>query len=59
VTVAIAFRRRARQIDSEPRAQLAARIAARIEPFWPRPHGMGEEEYVHRAATGTLPERPA
>ena len=59
VTVAIAFRRRARQIDAAQRAQLAARIAGRIEPFWPRPHGMGEEEYVHRAATGTLPEPAA
>lgn len=55
-TVAIAFRRRARQIDAGPRAELAARIAARIEPYWPRPQGMGEEEYVHRAATRTLPE---
>jgi uncharacterized RDD family membrane protein YckC len=59
MTVAIAFRRRARQIDAGPRAELAARIAAAIEPFWPRPDGMGEEEYVHRAATRTLPEPPA
>lgn len=59
MTVAIAFRRRARQIDAGARAQLAARIAALIEPFWPRPAGMGEEEYVHRAATRTLPEPPA
>jgi uncharacterized RDD family membrane protein YckC len=59
ITVAAAFRHRARQIDAAPRAQLAARIAARIEPFWPRPYGMGDEEFVHRAATGTLPGPPA
>jgi len=53
--VAVAYRRRAAQIDAEPRAALAGRICARIEPFWPRPDGMGEEEYVVRAATQTLP----
>ena len=58
MAVAIAFRRRMRQIDQAPRAELAARIAARIEPYWPRPVGMGEEEYVVRAATRTLPGRP-
>lgn len=55
MAVAIAYRRRAAQIDPEPRAHLAARICERIEPFWPRPEGMGEEEYVVRAATQTLP----
>lgn len=57
MAVAIAFRRRLRQIDQAPRDELAARIAARIEPYWPRPEGMGEEEYVIRAATRTLPGR--
>jgi uncharacterized RDD family membrane protein YckC len=55
MAVAVAYRRRAAQIDPEPRAALAARICERIEPFWPRPEGMGEEEYVVRAATRTLP----
>jgi uncharacterized RDD family membrane protein YckC len=55
MAVAVAYRRRAAQIDPEPRAALAARICERIEPFWPRPEGMGEEEYVVRAATQTLP----
>jgi uncharacterized RDD family membrane protein YckC len=55
MAVAVAFRRRAAQIDAEPRAALAAEICERIEPFWPRPPGMGEEEYVIRAATQTLP----
>ncbi len=55
MAVAVAYRRRVGQIDPEPRALLAARICARIEPFWPRPMGMGEEEYVIRAATRTLP----
>ena len=55
MAVAVAYRRRVAQIDPEPRAQLAARICERIEPFWPRPMGMGEEEYVIRAATQTLP----
>jgi uncharacterized RDD family membrane protein YckC len=55
MAVAVAFRRRAAQIDAEPRAALAAEICERIEPFWPRPLGMGEEEYVIRAATQTLP----
>jgi len=57
MAIAIAFRRRLRQIDQAPRAELAARIAARIEPYWPRPEGMGQEEYVIRAATRTLPGR--
>ncbi|MEP6641157.1 MAG: RDD family protein [Gaiellales bacterium] len=57
MAVAIAFRRRLRQIDKAPRDELAARIAARIEPYRPRPEGMGEEEYVIRAATRTLPGR--
>jgi uncharacterized RDD family membrane protein YckC len=55
MAVAVAYRRRAAQIDPEPRAALAGRICERIEPFWPRPDGMGEEEYVVRAATQTLP----
>jgi hypothetical protein len=55
MAVAVAYRRRAAQIDPEPRAALAARICEQIEPFWPRPEGMGEEEYVIRAATQTLP----
>jgi uncharacterized RDD family membrane protein YckC len=55
IAVAVAFRGRARQIDDAARASLAARICARIEPYWPRPEGMGEEEYVIRAATRTLP----
>jgi uncharacterized RDD family membrane protein YckC len=55
MAIAVAFRRRAAQIDPEPRAALAARICERIEPLWPRPEGMGEEEYVVRAATQTLP----
>ncbi len=55
MAVAVAYRRRAAQIDPEPRAALAARICERIEPFWPRPEGMGAEEYVVRAATQTLP----
>jgi uncharacterized RDD family membrane protein YckC len=55
MAVAVAYRRRAAQIDAEPRAALASRICERIEPFWPRPQGMGEEEYVIRAATQTLP----
>ena len=55
MAVAVAYRRRAAQIDAGPRAALAGRICARIEPFWPRPEGMGEEEYVIRAATQTLP----
>jgi uncharacterized RDD family membrane protein YckC len=55
MAVAVAYRRRVAQIDPEPRAALAARICERIEPFWPRPAGMGEEEYVVRAATQTLP----
>jgi uncharacterized RDD family membrane protein YckC len=55
MAVAVAYRRRAAQIDPEPRAALAARICERIEPFWPRPEGMGQEEYVVRAATQTLP----
>ena len=55
IAVAAAFRRRARQIEDDARAALAARICARIEPHWPRPEGMGEEEYVVRAATHTLP----
>jgi uncharacterized RDD family membrane protein YckC len=58
IALAVAFRRRARQIDPEPRAALAGRISERIEGYWPRPQGMGEEEYVHRAATGTLPGGP-
>jgi uncharacterized RDD family membrane protein YckC len=57
MAIAIAFRRRLRQIEPDPRAELAARIAARIEPFSPRPDGMGEEEYIIRAATRTLPGR--
>jgi uncharacterized RDD family membrane protein YckC len=57
MAIAIAFRRRMRQIDQAPRDELAARIAARIEPYWERPEGMGEEEYVIRAATRTLPGR--
>jgi uncharacterized RDD family membrane protein YckC len=59
MTVAVAFRRRAREIDPAARAALAARITERIEPYWPRPDGMGEEEYVVRAATHTLPGAPA
>jgi uncharacterized RDD family membrane protein YckC len=55
MAVAVVFRRRAAQIDAEPRHVLAARICERIEPFWPRPEGMGEDEYVIRAATQTLP----
>jgi uncharacterized RDD family membrane protein YckC len=55
MAVAVAYRRRAAQIDPEPRAALAARICERIEPFWARPVGMGEDEYVIRAATQTLP----
>ncbi len=55
MAVAVAYRRRAAQIDPGPRAHLAAQICERIEPFWPRPEGMGEEEYVVRAATQTLP----
>jgi uncharacterized RDD family membrane protein YckC len=55
MAVAVAYRRRAAQIDPEPRAALATQICERIEPFWPRPTGMGEEEYVIRAATQTLP----
>jgi uncharacterized RDD family membrane protein YckC len=57
MAIAIAFRRRMRQIDPTARDELAARIAGRIEPYWPRPDGMGEEEYVVRAATRTLPGR--
>jgi len=37
MAIAIAFRRRLRQIDQAPRAELAARIAARIEPEFHRP----------------------
>jgi uncharacterized RDD family membrane protein YckC len=55
MAVAVAYRCRVAQIDPEPRAALAAQICERIEPFWPRPEGMGEEEYVVRAATRTLP----
>jgi uncharacterized RDD family membrane protein YckC len=55
MAVAVAYRRRAAQIDAEPRAALAGRICERIEPYWPRPEGMGEDEYVIRAATQTLP----
>lgn len=57
MAIAIAYRRRMRQIDLGPRDELASRIATRIEPYWPRPEGMNEEEYVIRAATRTLPGR--
>ena len=56
MAIAVAYRRRHRQIEVGARARLAARISERIEPYWPRPAGMGEEEYVVRAATHTLPE---
>jgi hypothetical protein len=55
MAVAVAYRRRAAQIEDGARAELAARICRRIEPYWPRPEGMGEEDYVVRAATRTLP----
>lgn len=58
MAVAVAYRRRLRQIEPGARAGLAARITERIEPYWPRPAGMGEEEYVVRAATRTLPGGP-
>ncbi len=58
MAIAVSFRRRLRQIEPVARAELAARITARIEPYWARPEGMGEEEYVIRAATHTLPGAP-
>ena len=58
MAIAVSFRRRLRRIEPVARAELAARITARIEPYWARPEGMGEEEYVIRAATHTLPGAP-
>ncbi|HEY3765435.1 MAG TPA: RDD family protein [Gaiellales bacterium] len=58
MAIAVAFRRRAREIAPDARTALAVRIAGRIEPYWARPEGMEPEEYVHRAATRTLPGGP-
>ena len=55
VAVAAAFRERRAQLEPDVRAALAGRIAGAIEPYHARPFGMGEEEYVIRAATRTLP----
>jgi uncharacterized RDD family membrane protein YckC len=55
VAIAAAYRSRRAQLDPDVRADLAERIAARIEAHHARPFGMGEEEYVIRAATRTLP----
>ncbi|HYX86075.1 MAG TPA: RDD family protein [Gaiellales bacterium] len=59
IALAVAFRGRRRQLDEDVRRDLAARIAERIEPHHARPFGMGEEEFVIRAATRTLPGQAA